>query len=156
MLTDALTSATQLRWTPAGAGGTNVIGAGGLLEANWCPKIPTFDVEQIGLGISLVTAAASTFCMRLRGSHDGSTWYTITVRTLGAVVAGAQRYSIAAYELGPQVGAAAGTVLVDESRPWNWHFLSIGFYNPAGAPAVGDQVDVVIERQRGAQIQGWV
>lgn len=155
MLNEALASATTLRWTQVGAGGTLTIGNAALVAANWSPAIPTADVDQIELGLTFTSTAASTFVMQLRGSHNGATWFLITARALGAVVGSAQRYTPLIYELGPVPGAAAGTP-IDEARPWAWHFLSIGFYNPAGAPAANDVVDVVVERQRGGQVQGPV
>jgi len=152
MLTNPLTSITILRWTDNGALGTNTIGNAALVAANWSPAIPTSDCIQLELGLSFASTGGASYLMQLRGSHDATTWFQISVRVIGAVVGTAQRWTALLYELGPVVVGAGTPVLLDEARPWAFHFLSIGFYKTA-APANGDVIDVVVERQRGGQSQ---
>lgn len=151
MLGDTISGNTKatFKWTQGGAGGSNVLAANTFVDSG---VISLVDCEQIGIAVQVISPAGTQFTFRLKFSTDASSWIPEQVEALGAVVAGAQRYTPQIKEWGPVTGVAdPGTLFVIE-RPTCFHFALFSV-NALAAVAAADTVIIQVERQRGAQLQ---
>jgi hypothetical protein len=144
MISSPPTTGSAFRWTDAGVAPNLLLGngAGAIVYSS---SISIFDAEEIGLVLDV--AVVTQVVIRLRYSADNTTFCEEQVETVGALVAGAQRYSLAIKEWGP---LASGRYAVE--RAVTYHWVRVGIYS-VGAPVAGDNVQLSVERQRGGQLQ---
>lgn len=134
----------MFRWTQAAVAGTNTLG-NGVANIVYTPAFALFDADQLGIQLVIVQATTNVI-VRLQWSNDNTNFIEEKIEADAAPAGGIVQKSLYIAEWGPQ---NLGILI---PRPVACGWAKVGIYSN-GAPTAGDDVNVLIARQRGGQLQ---